>query len=281
MISIYPKKGIHTSVSYPFNPVYPQRFSQLADFIKTYTWSPIIYRGATRREVNFNHAWLVGLDFDNTKEQAMTLSQAVENVFAGMRHIIGTTKNHQRVKVTETAAYPPADRFRVILQLQAPVTSLEAYRYTTVRSIAHYNADPDAGGTSRLFHPCREIISVCDGDYEDFYQESAEDKKKREILAEIRKREADAYRLLGKDPPFIKYLMKKSVASHRNPTLYPVIRHYAELGMDVAAIEEIIKQSTIYKNNINDRQFVRGVVSSIKSAVKNHGVDNGQGSSSR
>lgn len=271
LISIYPKPGIHTSVSYPFSPTNIQRFSDIARFVTKYTWSPIIFSNEMRREDNFLWSTLISLDFDNNEEQVMTLSQAVNNVFAGMRHIIGTTKSHQLPK----DGFLPADRFRVILQLDHIITNPSDYRYTFNKSIAHYNSDSKAAGLSRLFHPCKEIISISDGYLEDFYQETDDAKRKRVAMVETRKKEAEAYRQLGKEPPYVKHLMKKVVSSHRNPTLYPVIRYYAELGMDTIQIEEIIKTSSTYIHNINDRQWIKGIVSSIKSAVKNHGVGNG------
>lgn len=275
MISIYPTPGIFTNINFPFSPVSPQRFSELASYVTAHTWSPIIYRENVRQERNFICAWLISLDFDNTVEQVMTLSQAVNNVFCDMRHIIGTTKNHQLPKVTENATYPPADRFRVILQLPERVTSAEEYLYTFNKSIAHYDADRGAGGLSRLFHPCREIVSIQDGYFEDYYQESEQEKERKKTMIEIRKREIAAYRLLGKDPPFIRYILSSAATLNRNTFLYPAIRYYAELGMSAEQIEEIISNSNTYIKNINDRQWIKGIVSSIKSAVKNHGVSNG------
>lgn len=275
MISIYPNPGIHTRVNYPFQPVDIRRFSLIANYITRYTWSPIIFNNMLRQERHFSTSRLIGLDFDNKDEQVMTLSQAVDNVFAGMRHIIGTTKSHQKPKVSGDAVFPPADRFRVILMLAEPVKSMEDYQYTFAKSIEYYGSDSDAAGASRLFHPCREIVSISDGFFEDFYQQSLEDKIRRQAMADIRAKEAAAYRELGIEPPYIKRILQRTVSSGRNPALYPAIRYYAELGMDILQIEEIIKTSNTYIHNSNDRQWVKGIVSSIRSAVKNHGVGNG------
>lgn len=272
MISIYPNPGIHTSVSYPFKPVDIRRFSDVEKWVTRYTWSPIIFNNNLRQEVNFKVSRLISLDFDNTKEQVMTLSQAVDNVFAGMQHIIGTTKNHQLPKVTEKVTYPPADRFRVILVLPKKVATFDAYQYTFNKSIAYYNSDSQAAGLSRLFHPCREIVSISDGDYEDFYQESPEEIRKRLAQEEIRRREAAAYYKLGKLPPYVAHILKKKHCVGRNSTLYPVIAHYAQLGMPAEGIMDIIKTSNIYKDNENDREFMLDIGRSIKSAAKRLGV---------
>lgn len=275
MISIYPTPGSHSSVSYPFLPVDNCKFSQLANYITRYTWSPILFRNATRQENNFLAARLIALDFDNTKEQVMTLSQAVDNVFAGMRHIIGTTRNHQLPKETSKDTYPPADRFRVILMLDKTVKSADDYAYTFTKSIRHYQSDSGAAGLSRLFFPCREIISVSDGDFEDFYQESPQDKEKRLAKAEIMRREALAYHAIGRLPPFVLQRMTMGVTHNRNSMLYPVIRYYAEMGYEQAQIEAIIMNSRTMIINKTDREFRRGIVSSIKSAIKHHGAGNG------
>lgn len=275
MISIYPTPGTHSSVSYPFLPVDNCRFSQLANYITRYTWSPIIFRNNERKEVNFLASRIIALDFDNTKEQVMTLSQAVDNVFAGMRHIIGTSRNHQLPKKTEKVTYPPADRFRVVLMLDRTVKNAEDYAYTFTRSIRHYQSDSDAAGLSRLFFPCREIVSISDGDFEDFYQETPQDKEKRIAKAEIMRREAEAYSVLGKVPEYVSVLLNRGYTHNRNSKMYPVIRYYAEIGCGCEEIEAILMTSKTMKININDRAFVKGIMSSIKSAVKLHGAGNG------
>jgi len=275
MISIYPTPGAHASASYPFLPVDNCRFSQLANYITRYTWSPIIFRNSTRQENNFLASRIIALDFDNTKEQVMTLSQAVDNVFAGMRHIIGTTRNHQLPKATERVTYPPADRFRVVLMLDKTIKCAEDYGYTFSKSIRHYQSDSGAAGLSRLFFPCREIVSISDGDFEDFYQESPEDKRQRRAKAEILRREALAYHAIGKMPPFVSYRMGIAVTHNRNSMLYPVIRFYAEMGYGQSEIEAIVMTSKTAEINSTDREFRRGIVSSIKSAIKLHGVGHG------
>lgn len=276
MISIYPTPGIHTRVSHPFLPVDIRRFSDVAKWVTRYTWSPILFNNHLRQEVNFKVSRLISLDFDNTHEQVMTLSQAVDNVFAGMMHIIGTTKNHQKPKISGKNIFPPADRFRVILMLPKKVETFEAYHYTFNKSIIHYCSDSQASGLSRLFHPCREIVSISDGEFEDFHQESPEEIRKRLAQEEVRRREAEAYCAIGKTPPYIERILKKSHYTGRNSTLYPVVAHYAQLGMAAEGIMDIIRTSKIYKDNENDREFMQDIGRSIKSATKRMGASNGE-----
>lgn len=258
MISIYPKPGIHTSVSYPFSPVSPQRFSELASYVTTYTWSPIIYRGNVRQEKNFSHSYIVGLDFD----EGMTLGQATENIFCDMRHIIGTTRNHQKMKNGAIC-----DRFRVILQFERLISDLRTYKWNINRLVSHYESDENAKGASRLFFPCTEIVSKGDG-----YLVEVEEPPPWFMDNSAKEAELNAYAKIGKIPFWLQRNLANIIApGNRNTAIFGMAMDLSKLNFNKDYVESVLKTSQVYKDNIDDRDFIRGFEATINSIFRRAG----------
>lgn len=114
----------------------------------THVWAPIIYSDGYRREKSFLQSEILALDFDN----GMSLDGAVRK-FAPFRHIIGTTKSHG-VK---------GDRFRVLLFFTNPITCLDTFKNTMRIYTELHGADKACKDGARFFFPCKEIVSVADG----------------------------------------------------------------------------------------------------------------------
>jgi hypothetical protein len=140
--------GLGQTTSWPFS------LTTCAQAICAYPWSPSRYLHGYRNEQNFLSADIVALDFD----EGMTLETALET-FGNMKHIIATTRNHQRQKGKK----PPCDRFRVLLFLAHTFTDLSTYKSLLAAYVELHGSDKQAKDGARLFFPCREIISVKEG----------------------------------------------------------------------------------------------------------------------
>lgn len=119
-----------------------------------YTWSPIVWKDGYRCQANFLHADFLALDFDDPQ---FPLAHA-KRAFAGLTHLIGTTRNHQREKHGIVG-----DRYRVVVPFSERVTSVEVYRHNVKLALAMYdNADQSCKDGARPFFACREIIVIED-----------------------------------------------------------------------------------------------------------------------
>jgi len=255
MISIYPKVGDHATVNHPFSVVGSKKFSNLADYVSKYTWSPCFYRDDLRREDHFMKAILVGLDFDD----GMSLMEAKENIFCDMRHIIGTTRSH-RIEKNGIVA----DRFRVILQFSEPIVDLRTYKYNLDRLVRHYGADENARGAARLFYPCREIVSVSDGYFVD-----VETPPEGYMNYSARDAELAAFSRLGEVPIWLqRELCHPVLPGNRNNAVFSMCLSLSKLKWDQDYVRSMILGSRVYKDNISDRNFIRGVESTINSLFR-------------
>ncbi len=121
-------------------------------------WSPVLFDRPRRASKNFLEASVVGFDIDEN----MSIEEAKEK-YAHLRHIIGTTTNHQRIKNKgQSNERPACDRFRLILFLDQPVFSPEDYKESLLQLAAKFDIpfDEQAKDAARWFIPCREIVSV-------------------------------------------------------------------------------------------------------------------------
>lgn len=256
MISIYPKPGVHASVNFPFSPVSPQRFSELASYVTAHTWSPIIYKKNTRRSDNFLYSTIVGLDFD----EGMTLDQATQNFFCDMRHIIGTTRNHQKQKKDRL----PCDRFRVILQFEKAITDMRVYKWNVQRLVNHYESDANAKDAARLFFPCTKIVSMVDG-----YLEEVEEPPDWFMNNSARDAELSAYAKLGDLPFWLKRNLANPVAQgNRNSAVFGMAMDLSKISFDKKYVESQLFESQVYKDNASDMEFVRGFNATINSIFR-------------
>lgn len=254
MISIYPKPGINTT-NFPFKPVPVTTFSSISEYVSKYTWSPSNFTNETRREVNFKYSYLVGLDFDNKDEITMTLAEARDNVFCDMRHIIGTTKSHQKKK----GSSPPVDRFRVILQLETPVFDLRTYKWTVSSYIERWGADKNASDGARLFYPCNDIVSVSDGYLADVLTPPA-----RYMNFDAKNAELAAFSKLGAVPLWLqRNLLQPVTEGHRNSSVFGLACDLFKIKFDQDFVKAKIFESRVYQDNLNDEEFKKGVLLTI------------------
>lgn len=263
VISIYPYSGAHARVKYPFRPLKIKRFSDISYSILNFTWSPIIFRQYTRNQQNFHMATVVGLDFDNKDEVTMPLGNAVDNVFCDLRHIIATTRNHQKPK----DGSPPADRFRVILQFERPIYDLRTYRYNVSRLVRHWGSDEAAKDGARLFFPSVEIVSKGDGDLLEVltpppsYMNTA-----------CKDAELEAFAKLGTLPIWLQRNLHQTVTNgHRNAAVFGMASDLSKIKSDKDFVVSHIKSSQVWKDNLHDQEFINGALRTITGIFERKG----------
>ena len=108
-----------------FHPVKVNNFDELCKVICDKTikaYSLGTYKEDYRKLDNFIQCKCIGLDIDNDKKgQLMSLDEA-KTAFKDYKHIIATTRSHQKEKNGITV-----DRFRVILFLQEPILDVKIF----------------------------------------------------------------------------------------------------------------------------------------------------------
>ena len=225
--------------------------------VSRFTWSPIIYKENTRKQANFLKSVIIALDFDDGE---MTLAQAVDNYFCDVRHIIGTTRSHQLEKNGIIC-----DRFRVILQLEKPITTAREYRWQMKCAVKRYPIDPQATDAARLFYPCNEIVSVSDGELWEVHDvpstfENYEHKDK----------ELAVYKDLKKIP----YQVECTIYSHvpklgtRNNFIFALFSDLQKLGVSYEKSLELFKSSAAFETYKADEDFVRSSLRTILARYK-------------
>lgn len=125
---------------------------ELSWLILLYQWGPIVWRHGARSQDNFESNDILVLDFDSPE---YPLAAALRG-FAGMNHVIGTTRNHQREKGGAVC-----DRYRVVVPWSRRITDLAEYRHNLRLAYSIYDhADRSCIDGARPYYPCTEIVSL-------------------------------------------------------------------------------------------------------------------------
>lgn len=143
------------SVMTNLTSAHPTNFDDLdhlARLVIENDWSHSIFRENYRNASNFSQANLVALDVD----EGCSIDEA-KNLFKDLRHIIVTSRNHQKPKDNK----PACDRFRIILPLENPITEASIYTATWNELFKKYPfIDRSCKDTSRFWYKGTEIISI-------------------------------------------------------------------------------------------------------------------------
>ncbi len=214
-------------------------------------WSPVVWQDGYRCQDGFQSAELIVLDFDDGQ---MTIDDAHAHFSGeGVRFMLGPTRSH-RVPKGGTAAQ---DRFRVILQMDAPVTHLGRYKQNMRRIIAGYPADRACGDGARIYRPCTGITAAHDGALVPMlpYQEPPPVDKGRFV----------SMHLLGRLPKWVDQVLATDHPGARNATVFRVSARLATYGYSDSDIRRIISGSSI---SLPEAEKEAAIGSGIRSARK-------------
>lgn len=124
---------------------------ELASVISTSNWSPGEFNAGRRTNPTFKSTEIFAIDID----EGCTLDQA-KAIFKDFKHIIGTSRSHQRKKNGVVA-----DRFRVVLFLDTPIDSDADFKATFAYARGLWPfIDEACKDAARFFYPSPQIISV-------------------------------------------------------------------------------------------------------------------------
>jgi hypothetical protein len=131
-------------------------WEQLALLTTGGMWSPFDYGGLSRKSANFRSTALLVLDVDRSPfpDDASFIDD-----FRAFKHIITTTRNHLRDK--ETGGDSLVRRYRVILELDSPITDEKQYKAVYASILAQFPyCDQQVTDTARFFYPGVSILSI-------------------------------------------------------------------------------------------------------------------------
>lgn len=150
-ISISPQRDKTT-----FKPVEINSIQDLVKQVTTHDYSMGVFKDDYRKKNNFLEAQAIAIDVDNDgPNDNYTITQAKE-IFSDYKHIISPSKSHRKDKNGKVA-----DRFRVILFLDKPITSAKDFTATWKTIYSMYPAaDRSCKDASRFYYPSPEVYSV-------------------------------------------------------------------------------------------------------------------------
>lgn len=130
--------------------------NELAALITQNVYSGSLFRSNYCNNDNFESTELLVLDYDNKPtDPQLTLEQAYA-LFSKHKHIIATTRSHQK----EKHGLPAADRFRVVLFLQSPITDEPTYQATWHEAAKQFpGCDQAAKDPARRLFPSVQVMS--------------------------------------------------------------------------------------------------------------------------
>ena len=132
-------------------------FQALPDYIVTSVWSPIVWERGKRKKTSFQLTNLMAFDFDSgewTLEDAENWANTLHVPF-----VLGTTKSHQKEKVSGESVSPACDRFRLVF-LAEDCMDIEDYEYTMRSLMDEIPCDTSCKDGARFFFPCTKIVAT-------------------------------------------------------------------------------------------------------------------------
>jgi hypothetical protein len=131
-----------------------QEFAELAT---QHCWSAGRFRGGHRKNANFEEEGVLALDVDGGMPVRDAIAVARRH---GLAMAILPTQNHQKEKPLGSGKVRPAcDRYRIILPLSRPITSVAEHAATHAWAIEHLfpTADAAARDAARFYYPSIEV----------------------------------------------------------------------------------------------------------------------------
>lgn len=139
-----------------FKPVEVNNLYDFVEFATKHNYSTGIFKDNYRNKANFLEAECIALDVDNEDPRDNYTIASAKKIFADYKHIIMPSRSHQKEKNGRVA-----DRFRVILFLERPITDAKDFTATWSSLLEYYPAaDKACKDASRFYYPSPEAYSV-------------------------------------------------------------------------------------------------------------------------
>lgn len=265
-ISVSKSSSLEANKQTHFKPITGQ-FSDLSKVIFERVWSPVLWQNGLRKKDMFESAAFIALDFDSGVWTLETAKEFVQDY--GLNALIGTTKSHQKEKVSSAGVVSAAcDRFRLLIETEGPCENREDYEYTMQRLVERFPCDKSCVDGARYFFPCKELVLKHEGGNLLSFETKPESVKKQEQLREeFRNRDTEKHRLSGTIPFRIKKLLTEGIEEgQRHKSCFSI---GAELGKIGYSESEIVACILKQKSNLKEIGEV-----DVQRAVRN-GVEKG------
>lgn len=230
-----------------FDETAPKNIHELCLAVVKNVWSPIIWTGGERKKTNFVRSMVVALDFD--KPSDFTLKAAEEFCHDWkLSHVIGTTKSHQKKKVSPSGRIDPAcDRFRMIFVADSWVSDLETYEWNMAEAVEMFDCDPSCTDGARFFWPCSTVVSYGVGEKWKWLPLPV-DYVSRETRRRLAHEKAERYRASGTLPGWIRDILsgrEEIDVGGRHKTCYKLSAHLTLFGWDEDAIVDVLLKTPL------------------------------------
>lgn len=139
-----------------FTPVEIRSLQEFVEYATKYNYSTGTFKNNYRNKANFVEAECIALDVDNEKVNDNYTIEEAKQLFKDFKHIIMPSKSHQRDKNGKIA-----DRFRIILFLEKPITDAKTFTATWNSLLSFYpGADKACKDASRFYYPSPNVYSI-------------------------------------------------------------------------------------------------------------------------
>lgn len=247
MLSVSRSRGIDARAHTRFTPVFPRTPAELAEIILEKVWSPVVFqKDAPRSKAGFQKAHLVSLDFDSG---AFTLDMALDFVKQWeLSHVIGTTKSHQKVKVSPSGRVEQAhDRFRMVLVASSWCTDREVYEWNMGEVVEMLGADKSCVDGARFFWPCADIVSFSPGE-KWRWRPLPSDHLNLAARRALAKARARPYIQTSSIPPWLQRILlcqERIPEGKRHPKTFDLARRLAIHGWDEDRIYQALMRTNL------------------------------------
>lgn len=235
---------------------YPSKFQcfnvtgkdQLCEIIVSCVWSPICWKNNERKGDEFYCSDFLVLDYD---DGAVTLEDA-KKWATKYRHIIGTTKSHQK----EKSGKPACDRFRVVIPWATRIECKNTYTQNMARITKLMGADEACKDAARIYQPCFQIVSTGDGALA----------KWQPYIAPPSRQPNPYYKLTKTIPPWLQELMTTPPGDGmRNKTAYKIAYYLASYGFSQNECRDAVFAAPI---DLSDKEKIACISSGFRSGIK-------------
>lgn len=242
LISVSKSKEIRGNAHSFFSTQDIKSLGQFRIVLLSCIWSPIVWRGGLRNSSNYDQASYLALDFDDGRWMLRDAKKWVQdNNYAA---IIGTSKSHQKEKVSKDGTVQPAtDRFRIVVPFERTIARGKEYRAVMETVFRDIPCDQSCKDGARFFYPCKEI----------FYEQSGEpfvlpdvSNLLKQYEAPLTERDIEDQEDLreGVLPMWISSALHHGVPpGQRNTTLFRIAATLAGAGYSIRDIENFINGS--------------------------------------